>query len=78
MTPATDPATASSPPAWKRVLTIVVPLLILSLALHGLALSLTPTSFSNMTPVTPLAADVLNHVRFLGGTAFSHGFVSFL
>ncbi|WP_406235262.1 bifunctional lysylphosphatidylglycerol flippase/synthetase MprF [Isoptericola jiangsuensis] len=37
MTPANDPTTASHTPAWKRVLTIVVPLLILSLALHGLA-----------------------------------------
>ena len=37
MTAATNPAAASSTPAWKRVLTIVVPLLILSLALHGLA-----------------------------------------
>ncbi|MGF6419025.1 phosphatidylglycerol lysyltransferase [Stenotrophomonas sp. AN71] len=37
MTEATDPATAPSTPAWKRVLTIVVPLLILALALHGLA-----------------------------------------
>jgi len=37
MTETTDPATAPSTPAWKRVLTIVVPLLILALALHGLA-----------------------------------------
>lgn len=37
MTAATNPAAASSTPAWKRVITIVVPLLILSLALHGLA-----------------------------------------
>ncbi|MBH1713753.1 bifunctional lysylphosphatidylglycerol flippase/synthetase MprF [Stenotrophomonas maltophilia] len=37
MTETTDPATAPSTPAWKRVLTIVIPLLILALALHGLA-----------------------------------------
>lgn len=37
MTEISDPATAPSTPAWKRVLTIVVPLLILALALHGLA-----------------------------------------
>ena len=37
MTETTAPATAPSTPAWKRVLTIVVPLLILALALHGLA-----------------------------------------
>ena len=37
MTHAPDSATASHTPAWKRVLTIVIPLLILALALHGLA-----------------------------------------
>ncbi|MEG2981511.1 MAG: hypothetical protein RR831_18555, partial [Stenotrophomonas sp.] len=37
MTAPTDSVTAASTPTWKRVVTIVVPLLILALALHGLA-----------------------------------------
>ena len=37
MTVPSDPATAPSIPVWKRLLTIFVPLLILALALHGLA-----------------------------------------
>ncbi|AVO31460.1 bifunctional lysylphosphatidylglycerol flippase/synthetase MprF [Stenotrophomonas maltophilia] len=37
MTAPVDSTTASSTPTWKRVATIVIPLLILALALHGLA-----------------------------------------
>lgn len=37
MTAPTDSVPAAAAPTWKRVVTIVVPLLILALALHGLA-----------------------------------------
>ncbi|PSD48769.1 hypothetical protein C7E25_18240, partial [Stenotrophomonas maltophilia] len=37
MTAPVDSTTAPSTPTWKRVATIVIPLLILALALHGLA-----------------------------------------
>ncbi|MDJ1645463.1 hypothetical protein P5W92_34420, partial [Streptomyces sp. J15] len=37
MTAPTESTAAPSTPTWKRVATIVIPLLILALALHGLA-----------------------------------------